>query len=827
MQKSLSKQFFMLKNYFTTAFRNLARNKIFTAINVLGLSIGISAALVIFLIVNYEFSFDRFEKDKDRIFRVVLDARFNGSEGHSAAVQAPLSNAIKNEVTGIDENVPVIQFQGDGTANVNIKRQVGTDTVVFKNQKDIVFTNSQYFKLLNSQFISGSPGTSLNAPFTVVLSESRASEYFPNIPYTEVVGRKIIYNNNFTATISGIVKNLNEQTGFKAVEFISYSTIAETNMQKDFMMDVWNDWMAYSQLYLKISSGTTAARTEVQLNILLNKYNKNANKDAANAMAFHLQPLNDIHFNRNYASFGGRVADRVTLYGLLSIAAFLLLLGCINFINLTTAQASRRAKEIGIRKTMGSSKNSLVLQFLSETFLMTIVATALSITITPFLLKMFSDFIPEGLHFDLLQQPSLYLFLFLLNIIVSLLSGLYPALIMSGMKPVLVLKNQAFSNSSQSRNAWVRKTLTVSQFVIAQFFVIATIMVSKQIHFSLNQDLGFRKDGIITFDIPRDTVAGHRQQLLNSINALPEVAIASTGFFSPAGKGVAIINISYPGRKDLHADVQIRWGDPNYIKVYGIKLLAGRNIRSSDSIKEFIINNKYAKLLGFQKPEDAIGKQLTFNGKLMPIVGVMNDFHTQSTHALIDPIVFAGNNGSTFHILLNPAGEDGQGWRNGISKIKKAFSQIYPGADFEYHFLDESIASLYESEQQTVKLLTWATGLTILISCLGLLGLVIFTTNSRTKEIGVRKVLGASVVNIITVLSKDFIQLVMLAFVIAAPIAWWATYKWLQNFAYRTSISWWIFLVAGGAMILVALLTLSIQTIRAAMANPVKSLRTE
>ena len=345
----------MLKNYFKSALRNFNRNKIFSAIKILGLSIGISAALVIFLIVHYEFNFDKFEKNRDRIYRVVLDAKFNGNEGHSAAVQAPLSNAIKNEITGVDETVPVMQFQGDASAKVSLKRSPGNE-VVFKKQPDIIFTNEQYFNLLNYQFIAGMAAAAMKDPFSVVLTESRSQQYFPNIPATDVIGRQITYNDNLTATVAGIVKDLNEETQFTASEFISFNTIAKTSLQRDFMMDVWNDWMAYSQVYVKISKGGTRGRVEAQLKTLLNKYNKDANKDAANQMAFHLQPLGDIHFDNNYPSVGGRIANESTLYGLLAIGAFLLLLGSINFINLTTAQSSSRAKEIGVRKTMGSSK---------------------------------------------------------------------------------------------------------------------------------------------------------------------------------------------------------------------------------------------------------------------------------------------------------------------------------------------------------------------------------------------------------------------------------------------------------------------------------------
>ena len=816
----------MIKSYFKAAWRNITRDKTFSFINVLGLSIGISAALVIFLIVHYEFSFDKFEKNRDRIYRVVIDAKFNGTEGHSTGVQAPLANAIQNEVTGVELTVPLMQFQGDATAKVSIKSKLA-NPVVFKKQAGILFTNPQYFKLLNYEWIAGSQKTAMEDPFYVVLTMSKAQQYFPNTSPQNIIGRQITYNDDITVSVSGVVKDLNERSVFTGDEFISYATIAKTSLRKKFMMDVWDDWMAYSQLYIKLSKETSPQQTEAQLKNLLDKYDKDANKDEANTVAFHLQPLNDIHFNSNYPALGGRIADKSTLYSLLAIAAFLLLLGCINFINLTTAQASRRAKEIGIRKTMGSSKKNLVFQFLTETFFITIIATILSIILAPVLLKMFAGFIPSGLHFNLFHQPALIIFLILLSLVVSFLSGLYPALILSGFNPVLVLKNQSLTGVTQTRNAWVRKTLTVSQFVIAQFFVIATIMVSKQINYSINLYPGFTTGGVITFNTPRDTIAVHNQQLLNEINSIPEVTIASTGFFSPADKGVAYTKISYAEKKDLKANVQIRWGNPNYLKVYQIKLLAGRNVEPSDTMKEFIINNTYAKLLGFQNPEDALGKQLNFNGKNMPIVGVMHDFHESSTRSAIDPLVFAGSKGSTFHIRLQPNTAGGSEWKNGISKIQKAYKSIYPEADFDYQFVDEKIASFYDSEQKTASLLKWSTGLAVLISCLGLLGLVIFTTNTRNKEIGVRKVLGASVMQIVFSLSTDFMRLVLLAFVIAAPIAWWAAYNWLQDFAYRTNISWWVFAATGFSMLLIALITLSMQTIKAARANPVKSLRTE
>lgn len=821
----------MLKNYFKTALRVFTRNKAFAAINVLGLSIGICAALVIFLIVQYEFGYDKVETDSDRIYRVVMDLKFNGNDGHSAAVPAPLSAAIQKEITGVEASVPVMLFQGDGTAKVSIKRDGSSQLTALKKQPGIVFTNPQYFSLLPFHWVAGTPESSLKNPFNVVLTESRAKQYFPSTNIADIVGKQLNYNDDFTATVSGIVKDLDARTSFDGVEFISFATIAQTHMQNDFMMNTWNDWMAYSQVYVKLSKNINPKNTEALLVSLLKKYSKDANKDAGNTMNFHLQPLHDVHFNSLYAIFYQRLANKPTLYGLLAVAAFLLLLACINFINLTTANTAQRAKEIGIRKTMGSSRKQLIFQFLGETFSLTFIACIISFCLIPLLLKLFADFIPPGLEFHPLQQPYIFLFLLLLALVVSFLSGLYPAFILSGYKPVNVLKNQSPVGGNETRQAWVRKTLTVSQFVIAQFFVIATVMVSRQINYSLNADMGFSKNAIVSFDVPRsDTIPNHRVQLLNELKNMPGVKMASMGFLTPAAEGAAFTDIKYAGAaNDTKQNVQLRWGDTNYLKLFNIKILAGRNVLASDTVKEFLINETYARSLGFKHPEDAVGKQLDYNDKKLPIVGVMHDFNEQSFHASVGPLVFTSFNERSyiFHILLQPQNADATSWQSTMSEIQKAYHQIYPEEDFSYKFFDDTIAGFYKTEQHTATLLNWATGLSVLISCLGLLGLVMYTITTRTKEIGIRKILGATVTNIISVLSKDFVLLVLIAFVIAAPIAWWASYKWLEDFAYKTEMSWWLFALSGLAMLSLALITLSIHTIKAALANPVKSLRTE
>ena len=821
----------MLKNYFITALRIFRRNKAFATINILGLSIGICAALVIFLIVQFEFSYDKAEPDSNRIYRVVMDLKFNGTVAHSAAVPAPLSSTIQTEVTGVEATVPVMQFQGDGTAKVLIERENASKPIIYKSQPDIVFTNAQYFSLLPFHWIAGTPKSSLQKPFNVVLTESRAKEYFPALPFEAIIGKQIIYNDDITATVSGIVEDLNAHTSFDAVEFISFATITETHLKNDFMMNVWNDWMAYSQIYIKLSKGTKTADAEHQLTALLIKYNKDANKDSANTMHFHLQPLGDVHFNSLYTGYGQRLAHKSTLYGLSAIALFLLLLACFNFINLTTANAAKRAKEIGIRKTMGSSKQQLVLQFLGETFILTAVSAMLPFFLATYLLRLFANFIPPGLRFQPLQHPWIFLFLVLLTLVASLFSGLYPALILSGSKTVQVLKTQSSVSGKETRHAWIRKSLIVSQFVIAQFFVIATLIVSKQINYSLHADMGFRKEAILTFRVPEsDALPDHRNQLFNELKGIPGVQMVSRGFITPADTHAAFTEIKYvDGKNDQKQTVQLRWGDISYLQLFQIKLLAGRNVEQSDTIREFLINETFSQMLGFKHPEDAINKQLDFNGKKMPIIGVMHDFHEQSFHSVLGPVVFAsfGNRSYFFHIALVPQNAEGTLWQSTIGKIKSVYHQIYPDDDFIYQFFDDTIKKFYENEERTASLLDWATGLAVLISCLGLLGLVIYTINTRTKEIGIRKILGATVPKIVAILLKDFLKLVFIAFIIAAPIAWWAGYKWLEDFAYRTPITWWVFILSGLGMLLIALTTLSIQAIKAAVANPVKSLRTE
>jgi ABC-type antimicrobial peptide transport system permease subunit len=598
----------------------------------------------------------------------------------------------------------------------------------------------------------------------------------------------------------------------------------------------WESTNSASQLFVKLLPSANVSQIEKQLNDILKKNSPPKPESKGNTHGFSLQPLNDVHFNERYGNFdNGRIASKTTLYGLLIIAAFLLLLGCINFINLTTAQATQRAKEIGIRRTMGSSRAQLVIQFLSETFLITLVAVIISAALAPVILKLFADFIPTGIKANIFSQPSLILFLLLLTMVVSVLSGFYPAVMLSGYKPAMVLKNQAASNSSKTRNAWLRKSLTVTQFVIAQFFIMATVLVSKQIYYALHKDMGFKKEAIVIINSPwKNRVASKNQVFLNKLRSMPQVDMISVGNAPPSsGNTNSTIVVYKDGKKEVKTEVFLKFGDENYIPLYKIKLIAGRGLQPGDTSKSVVINTTYSKILGFKSPREALGKMLNnFNGtKNLKVVGVVADFHQKSLHEPIKPLaIFTSTNNyqnGTFHISLKPQTSAGDEWKTAIATIGKSWKEIYPDDDFEYHFFDETIAKFYEREQHTSTLLAWATGLSIFISCLGLLGLAIYTTNQRTKEIGVRKVLGATVSQIVTLLSTELVLLIILAFVIVTPIGWWAMNKWMQQFADRTSISWWVFAASGAGMLLAAVFTSSFQTVKAAIANPVKSLRSE
>jgi len=816
----------MLKNYFLVALRNFRRNKIFSLINIVGLSIGISASLVIFLLVQYDFTFDGFEKDSARIYRVVADGKNSHGSWSNNSLAEPMGDAVKKQVTGLEIVTP---FRTLDETRITIPYPDPNHPLILRKQKDLVIADENYFSLIGYTWLAGSAATTTKQPYQVVLTEKNARLYYAGIRNADIIGKSIIFDDTIQCTITGIVKDLPGNTDFNFGAIISRPTYYTARLKPE-GFGQWGYTNSADQLFVRLAPGTKTASVNTQLTQIINANEKPDPRDHA-SVSVHLQPLADIHFNLDYGVFDqSRQAHKPTLYSLLAVAAFLLLLACINFINLTTAQASQRAKEIGIRKTMGGHRRQLTLQFLAETFVLTLMATLLSILLTPFLLKIFADFIPEDFHFNILRQPQIIGFLFILIFAVTLLSGIYPALVLSGFKPILVLKNQAYASTGKTRSAWLRKSLTVSQFVIAQVFIIATLLVAKQISYALNKDLGFKKDAIVYFRTNYREEIKKKPVLLDKLKAIPGVAMVSIASNPPSSNGTWSSTMNFnDGKKEIRENVQVKLADSNYFRMYGFHLLAGASAPQSDTTTAVVINETYLHILGYQDPQKIVGQQIKdWNGN-PTIVGVVADFFPRSLREPIKPLVIANgtDKANVFSIALQPRNADGSNWPATLAAIEKAFHSVYPNDDYDYQFVDETIAKFYTAEKNISRLLGWATGLTIFISCLGLLGLVIYITNQRTKEIGIRKVIGATAIQLIFLLSRDFLKLIGLAILIALPIAWWGSHKWLENFAYKTTVSWWVFAAGGAFLLLISLVILCIRTLRAALANPVSALRSE
>jgi len=646
----------MIRNYLKIAFRNFRKHKLFTLINIVGLTIGISAALVIYLIVHFDFTFDKHHPDGDRIYRVVSHYGYNGESGYNDGVTAALPLAVKGEVSGLAESAP---FRTIAQPNVVVPNG-NKAPAKFRNQADVILADGRFFNIFTYQWLAGSAKTSLQAPFQVVLTAKQAKIYFPKLNYSQMLGKQIIYGDSIKTSVSGIVADLQGNTDITFHDFISYATIYRVAAIKDDVNEKqWGATSSSSQFYIKLNKNVTAENVQRQMNDLIKRRNPDLKQNSVDFHKFILEPLSDLHFNGNFNTYGnGRVANKTTLYSLLVIALFLLLLGCINFINLTTAQASQRAKEIGIRKTMGSSRKQLVIQLLSETFVITLFSVIIGVGLSPVILKLFADFIPKGVEADLLQLPIIA-FLILLTFTVSLLSGFYPAIVLSGFNPVAVLKNQVNTSTSKTRNAWLRKSLTVTQFVIAQFFIMATVLVSKQIYYVTHKDLGFKKNAIITIETPFKSInTNNRQVLMDKLNAMPQIEMMSYGDDPPSSDNTNSYGINYKdGKKEIKSDLQVKYGDPNYLKVYQFKLLSGRNLRMGDSSKSIVVNASYAKLIGFKDPSDAEGTYVEFNGANTEIVGIIADFFQESLRNSVKPlgIIWPDKyHNRVIHIALKP-----------------------------------------------------------------------------------------------------------------------------------------------------------------------------
>ena len=809
----------MLQNYFKIAFRNILRNKTYTIINVLGLALGLCACIIIYLIADYEFSFDRFHPHKNRIFRVIGGLqRINGEKEFLNSPFKELA-MIEHEVRGFEAKAAIHFVDGPARIPANPGKQF--------EKTNIILTEPQYFDIFKYEWLAGNATTALIEPYSVVLSAKQARVYFGDESYNKIIGKSVIYQDSLEVTVSGIVKDWEKNTDFPYTDFISLSTAPSSFLRLQIPTSDWRSLHPHrSMAFVKLDEHTSAQ----QVNNQLEKIRKTIKpSDFGTLETVELQALTDIHFSNDYYRAddgdGFRKAHLPTLYMLMGLSIFILVIAAVNFINLSTAQSIQRAKEVGVRKVMGGNRASLVVQFLTETCVITVLAVCISVMLVKPMLSLFSTYIPPQVKFEIFDTGTL-LFLLFITIVTTLLAGFYPAKVLSGYLPVLSLKGAFTTTGAGGSN--LRKALIVFQFTMSLIFIICALVIDNQIRYMRIKDKGFKTDAILTINSWTD----QREKLKlakEKISALAGVEAAMVQGPAPMGFGEISGIFNYKGASETSIEVRRSMGTEEFIPFYEMKIVAGRNIARADTLEEFVINEAYSRALGFKTPEDAVGKFLFAGEKSFPIVGVVKDFHQSSFRNTIQPLVIENSPEwqRNIAVKLSSKGKHAGQVQATIKQIEKIWGQVFPGEGLNYSFLDESITWLFEKEKQTAWLINIAMIITIFISCMGLFGLAMFIAQRRTKEIGIRKVLGASVVNITAMLSRDFVRLVTIAILISSPIAWWLMHRWLQEFAYRTSISWWIFIVAGTIALLIALVTVSFQAIKAAVANPVKSLRTE
>ncbi|MFT3822903.1 MAG: ABC transporter permease [Chitinophagaceae bacterium] len=822
----------MLKNYWLVAWRSLIRNKIYSLINVLGLALGICACLVIYLITRYEFSFDTFHPDRDRIYCV--DAMMHG--GHMG-VPGPMPAAMRREIAGFESMTTFQPF----AASATIPGGENEKPKSFDDDASLVIAEPQYFDIFQYQWLSGNAKTALAMPNSVVLTAAKAQKYFGDIAPDKIIGQTIYYQDSLMATVTGVVADWTGNSDYNYSQWISYATIPVSFLQYEIKLDAWNEMNRSNQIMVKLEKNVQPSQIDAQFTAFTKRH-----YGPKPPLTASLKPLSGAHFHQDYGSTG-RKASLPVLYTLIAVAGFILILAIVNFVNLSTAQSMQRAREIGVRKVLGGNRSGIAVQFFTETLLLTIAAVSVAVLMIRPVFSLFADLIPAGVHFQV--DGATILFLLLVIAVTTLLAGFYPAKVLGNYEPTVTLKG--ITAVPGGGRGTLRKGLIVFQFTISLLFIIASVVIGSQLRYVLRTNLGFKTDAILTISRPFDNRIGGmgfvsdktriQQQaakdagkiavLADKIRQLAGIEKVIREWKSPIGQ--AHKGFEGGGLKNSDAKpigISYHYGNEDYVPFYGMKVIAGRNLLPSDSTRELLISEACAHALGFSDVSKAIGQEVVISPfETYPVAGVVADFYESSFHKATWPIIILHDPTQENTIAVNIAtkGMSAGELKIIISNIEKNWKALFPGQPFSYTFLDEAIANMYADDLRTGRLTNIAMGITVLISCLGLLGLAIFSTQKRTREIGIRKVLGATVPRIMVMLCKDIVLLILIALLIASPLAWYFMHSWLQGFAYRTALSGWMFVAAGAAAIGIALLTVGFQAMRAAMANPVKSLRTE
>jgi putative ABC transport system permease protein len=801
----------MFRNYLTTAYRNLLKNKSYAFINIAGLSLGLTCAFLIFALVRYHFSIDKQHNKAERVFRVTtqwIDPS-GKSEGNTTGVPYPFGKAMKTDYPQIEE-LSMIEEQYNPMALINNNGKI-TKFKSSTGEEKAAFVDPVYFKIFDYNWIVGNH-EELKNPNTVVLSKKYAEKYFGT---TDCIGKVFKYDGRVSVKVVGVFADYQDNTDFPFHVMPSYATLKEYNggpLNEDF-----GSINSSTQCFVLLNEKFTKAMWDKQIVNFVKKHKPDGVKDTRFIMTYLL----DSHFSEDIGN-----VNKNLILSLLLIGFFLIATACINFVNLATAQAMKRSKEVGVRKVMGSTKGQLFWQFIFETAIITIVSTLISIVLFYLAQPLIQSQLSGIFKFTFYFSPTLLLYLLGVIIFVIAFSGAYPAIVLSGFQPVMALKGKISTQQLGGFN--IRKGLVVMQFAISQMLIIGMAVVTSQLGYFQTKDLGFKKDAIITVQLPyipeQDIVKMNTfKNLVSAQSGIEKFSYSMSG--APQTTWTSTTSIKFDNRpKEEEWGADVKDVDDKYLDLYGIKLLAGRNILPADSAREFLVNETMTKKLGFKNPVDILNKTLKAGGKSLPIVGVFADFHMRGLNSKISPMFLTSRMKNVYFANIKLSSNN---FQNSLRGIEKSFDQVYPESYFESFFVDEQIKRQYENETTMGKLINFFALVAILIGCLGLFGLVSFMASQKTKEIGIRKVLGASVGNILGLFGKEFGKLIIIAFVIAAPLAWYVMNGWLQNYEYRTPIGVGIFVVAILVTLIIAAITVGYRSFSAALANPVKSLKTE
>ncbi len=800
----------MLRNYLKTALRNLWRQKGSTILNLSGLALGITSSLILFLLVRHMSSYDTYHSKRDRIYRVVTETDGNTGKNHTSGVPPVLPEAFRNDFPEAEE-VIFTSYQNGGL--VTLPESTGGPRR-FVEDHGIVYTQSNFFKIFDRKILAGDATKGLDEPNQAIISNKLALKYFGR---EEVIGEALAFDKK-EYKITAVMEDFPTNTDFPFELMLSYITIRKEREENGWH-GIWSDEHCYFLLRPEASIAELERR--------MPEFGKKYLGDDALHEAFALQSFSEIHFDDRYGNYNYNTVSRGMLSALAVIAIFLIVTACINFINLSTAEAIKRSKEVGIRKSLGSTRNQLIAQFLGEAGLVTLFAMILALLCTQLGLSFLNPFLDLHLALNFLSDIGLWVFVVAISITVAGLSGLYPSFVVSSFNPITAMKNRIGNKNSSGFN--LRRALVVLQFSISQFFIIGTIVLISQMNYFQTKDLGFHKEAIVTMPIPEQekTTAGvessKMRTLREEISRTPGVELASLSNTPPSSGSVSGTSFTIEGN-EKEFESQVKLVDRNYLDLYGLKLVAGENIQDLDTAQGFLVNEKLTTMVGYKDPNDIIGKKIKLWGKTLPVTGVVKDFHTVSLHnpieatAMFNRIRFY----QTISVRINPLN-----MHETIGKIQQKWEAAYPEFIFSYKFLDEEIRQFYEREEKLSMLLTIFTSIAIFIGCLGLFGLATFMTNQKTKEIGVRKVLGASVESIVILFSKEYVKLIFIGFACSAPIAFYVMNQWLSDFAYKITIGPTIFLIGLALTFFIAIVTVGYRSLRAATVNPVDSLRSE